>query len=173
MKIWYFIFIIIHLSVFTVILWRGSDIIKYLYYYIIHDGDAVVFYILCVRLDIWESSSKLTGEHGIQAAVLVFVSDLHGHRGLAHQSAAGQRHLRMDCWPLPLLQERAHRMEEQRPAQPFAEQVFQKSGKSSRKPILFILSFDVTHHRRLHQESIVLLQSWLSALLYYVTYNII
>jgi len=66
------------------------------------------------------------------------VSDLHGHRGLAHQSAAGQRHLRMDRRPFPVLQERAHRLEEQRSAQPFAEQMFQKSGKSSRKPILFL-----------------------------------
>jgi len=40
---------------------------------------------------------KIAGAHGIQATVLVFVSDFHGHRGLAHQSAAGQRHLRMDC----------------------------------------------------------------------------
>jgi len=127
-----------------------------IYYYNTRWRFRVVFYILCVCLDIWESSSKLTGAHGIQAAVLVFVSDLHGHRGLAHQSAAGQRHLRMDCWPLPVLQERAHRVEEQRPAQPFAEQVFQKSGKSSGKTILFPC-FNAMPNRRLPRANIVLL----------------
>lgn len=85
-----------------------------------------------------------TGTHRIKATVFVFVSDFHGHRRLADQSVAGQRHLRVDRRPFPVLQECADRLEEQRPAQPIIKQVFPKSRKSTRKHCFF---YDLKHYQ--------------------------
>lgn len=49
----------------------------------------------------------------LQAAVLVLVPHLHGHRSGAVQSAPRQGDLRLDHQTLPVLPERAARLEEQ------------------------------------------------------------
>lgn len=116
----------------------------------------IYFYLLYNIIYLGPSNTRvvfeITGAHGIQAAVLVFVPDLHGHRGLANQSAAGQRHLRMDRRPLPVLQERAHRLEEQCPAQPVTEQVFSQSRESTRKRIFDFQSITVDRDDACHSS---------------------
>lgn len=56
------------------------------------------------------------GAHVEQAAVLLLVSHFHGDRGFRAEGAAREGDLRVDPRALPVLQERADRLEEQREA---------------------------------------------------------
>lgn len=61
--------------------------------------------------------------------------NLHGHRGLAPESAAGQGDLRVDHSTFSIFQDGTHRLEEQRATQFVAQQMLSESRKGCRELI--------------------------------------
>lgn len=59
--------------------------------------------------------------------------NLHGHRGFASESAAGEGNLRLDHSTFSILQNGADRLEEQRATQFIAQQMLSESWESCRK----------------------------------------
>lgn len=84
---------------------------------------------------LWKLKPQISfaGAHKFEAPVLVFLFDIHGHRGQCHSSPPSQRHLRLDRGPLPVLPGGADWLEKQRPSQPVPEQVLQEGRQKSCK----------------------------------------
>ncbi|XP_061541967.1 uncharacterized protein si:ch211-145o7.3 isoform X2 [Phycodurus eques] len=82
------------------------------------------------------SSRVRTGSRLGQAAVLLQQPDIHGHRGVGGQEAAGEGHLRLDRGQVPLLQDGQCGMEELGEAQSVLEQELLPHGEEQKSDCL-------------------------------------